>query len=66
MTEHPHRGGTEAARVFRAFLATYDASDASDRQVATRIRERLHSELYRRERERYPEWIDLGGEGGER
>ena len=56
-----HRGA-ETARAIRAFLATYDASDASDRQVATRIRERLHSELYRREREQYTEWVDLGGE----
>jgi len=57
------RTGEEAARTIRAFLATYDARDASDRQVALRIRERLNSELYRRERELYPEYIDLGGEG---
>ena len=56
------RGGVETARAIRAFLSTYEASDASDRQIALRIRERLHSELYRREREQYPEYVDLGGE----
>ena len=60
-----HRAGLETAQAIRAFLSTYDASDASDRQVAMRIRGRLHSEQYRREREQYPDWIDLGGEGGE-
>ena len=55
---------SETARMIRSFIATYDARDASDRQVAMRIRERLHSELYRRERELYPQWVDLGGEGG--
>ena len=55
-------GGAETARVIRAFLATYDGHDASDRRVASHIRERLHGELYRREREQYPEWIDQGGE----
>ena len=65
MMEQQHRGGAETARAIRAFLATYDGCDASDRQIAMRIRARLHSELYRREREQYPEWIDLGGEGGE-
>ena len=64
--EQPHRSGAETAQAIRAFLSTYDASDASDRQVAMQIRGRLHRELYRREREQYPEWIDLGGEGGER
>ena len=63
MTEKPHRGSAETVRVIRAFLATYDVSDASDRQVAIQIRGRLHSELYRREREQCPEWIDHGGEG---
>ena len=53
------------AQMIRDFIATYDARDASDRQIAARIRERLHSELYRRERAQYPQWIDLGGEGGE-
>ena len=61
--ERPHRSGAETAQVIRAFLSTYDARDASDREIAARIRMRLHSELYRRERERYPEWIDHGGEG---
>lgn len=64
MTEQqPCRGGT-TAQVIRNFLAAYDASDASDRYVAARIRERLCSEWYRREREHYPEWVDHGGEAG--
>ena len=38
-------------QAIRAFLASYDASDASDREVAYRLRERaLHAE-----------WIDIGG-----
>lgn len=57
-----YRSGEEVARTIRAFLATYDGS-ASDRQIASRIRERLHSEMYRREREHYAAWIDHGGEG---
>lgn len=62
--EASHRDGEEAAREIRAFLASYDGRDASDREIAAQIRARLHSELYRREREHYPEWIDHGGEGG--
>lgn len=62
MEQQQHRGGAETAQAIRTFLATYDASDLSDRQIAMRIRERLLSEQYRRERDRYPEWIDLGGE----
>lgn len=54
--------GQDAAQAIRAFLATYDRSSASDRQNAFRIREQLHSELYRREREQYSEFIDHGGE----
>jgi hypothetical protein len=54
----------QAARAFRAFLASYDARDTSDRAVAYRIRERVHSEIYRRERMLHAEWIDIGGEGG--
>ena len=61
--EQQHRGGAETAQAIRAYLSTYEASDASDRQIAMRIRARLHSELYRREREHYPQWIDHGGEG---
>jgi hypothetical protein len=52
----------QTARAIRAFLASYDASDATDRGTAYRIRERLHSEIYRRERTRHAEWIDIGGE----
>ncbi len=46
-----------------AFVATYDRNDPTDRWIAARMLERLHGEVYRRERERCPEWIDLGGEG---
>ena len=60
--EQQHRGGAETARAIRAFLATRDDRVATW-QVAMRIRERLHSELYRREREQCPAWIDHGGEG---
>lgn len=65
MAQQYHDGGAETAQAIRAFLSTYDASDASDasdRQIALRIRERLNSELYRRERDQYPQWIDHGGE----
>ena len=65
MTGQQHSAGSETAQAIRVFLSTYDASDVSDRQIAYRIRERLHSEIYRRERKHYAEWIDLGGEGGE-
>ena len=57
--------GSETAAAIRSFITAYDAHDASDREIASHILQRLHSELYRRERESYPEWIDLGGEGGE-
>lgn len=54
--------GSESARTIRAFISSYDERDASDREVAFRIRERLHREQYRRERVLYPEFVDLGGE----
>jgi hypothetical protein len=60
VTEQPH-DPSETAQAIRAFLSTYDARDAADRQIAWQIRQRLHSELYRREREA-PEWVDVGGE----
>lgn len=47
----------------RDFVATYDPRDPVDRQIRVRLMERLHSELYRREREHYPEHVDHGGEG---
>lgn len=59
MTDQQRSGATKANR---AFLATYVASDASDRQIAREIRARLLSEWYRRERDHYAEWIDFGGE----
>lgn len=62
MTGQQRIQGSETAQAIRAFLATYDARDAADRQIAARIRERLHGELYRREREHYSEHVDLGGE----
>lgn len=66
MTSQPLTGD-RAARGFRAFLAAYDASDVSDRAVdpaaAYRMRERAHSEIYRRERVLHAAWVDIGGEG---
>ena len=44
------------------FIATYDRSDSTDRWITLRLTELLHGEIYRRERDRYPEWIDVGGE----
>jgi hypothetical protein len=49
--------------MIRDFIATYDRTDPVDRWIAGRLVEQLHGEMYRRERE-YPEWIDVGGEGG--
>ena len=51
-----------SAQVFRDFLAAHDAHDPGDRQAVARIRERVHAEVYRRERELFPEYIDHGGE----
>ncbi len=45
-----------------AFLATHDRSDPEARRLVARIAERVHGEIYRRERETYPEWVDHGGE----
>ncbi len=58
----PHR---LTPQVVQAFIDSYDHTDPTDRQIAKRLSEHLHGELYRRERETYPQWIDLGGEGGE-
>ena len=57
-----HGDAAESAQAIRAFLSAHDASDASDRQVVLRIRELVHGEQYRREREQYHEWVDFGGE----
>lgn len=46
----------------RDFIASYDPSDPIDRLIRIRLLERLHGEMYRRERHHYPEWIDHGGE----
>lgn len=54
--------GSEAAREIRAFRASYDPRDASDREIAQRIRDRLQRDLCRSEREVHPEFVDLGGE----
>lgn len=48
--------------MIRDFIAAYDGSDPADRGLRARLLERLHGELYRREREHCPEWVDLGGE----
>lgn len=47
----------------RDFIATYDPRDPIDRLIRIRLLERLHGEMYRREREHYSEWVDHGGEG---
>ena len=47
----------------RDFIATYDQYDPEDRAIRTRLIEQLYSELYRRERESFSEWIAFGGEG---
>lgn len=39
-----------------------DSYDPTDRWIRARLVERLHGEIYRREREIYPEWVDQGGE----
>lgn len=56
------REGADAARVIRTFIETYDGRDPDDRHVAQRIRIRLQREIYRREREFYSEFVDIGGE----
>lgn len=48
--------------VVQDFIATYDRTDPIDRWIAKRLSERLHGEMYRREREVYPQWVDQGGE----
>ena len=58
------RNGSETARTIRAFLASSDGR-AACRALTMRVREQLHSKLYRYEREQCAEWIDFGGEGGE-
>ncbi len=63
MLEHARASAAaNTVRAIRDFVASYDRYDADDRAIAVRIRQVLHSELYRREREIYPEWVDLGGE----
>jgi len=63
MLDHARaNAAADTVRVIRSFVASYDRNDADDRAIAVRIRQVLHSELYRREREIYAEWVDLGGE----
>ena len=51
----------QAMQAIRSFLAAYGTYNASSRQVAERLREQSHREIYRRGRGRGrgPEWIDL-------
>jgi hypothetical protein len=49
-------------QVVQDFIDTFDRTDPTDRWIAKRLLERLHGELYRREREHFPEFVDLGGE----
>jgi hypothetical protein len=50
-------------RIIRTFIASHATWDEADREVARNIKDRLQRELYRREREIYPEFVDFGGEG---
>lgn len=64
MIEKQDSAQDNAARttqMIRNFISMYDVRSVDDRQLALRIRSRLHSELYRRERA-HAEWIDIGGE----
>lgn len=63
MSDVARQAASETAAEWLAFVATFDVRDVDDRQIAYRIRERVFGELYRRERELYPEWIDHGGQG---
>lgn len=63
MSAAARQAASETAAEWLAFLAAFDVRDANDRLIAYRIRERVFGELYRREREQYPEWIDHGGQG---
>lgn len=63
MTQQAH-DPSDAAQAIRDFIAVYDRRDPEDRAIATHIRDLLQRELYRREREHYAAWIDVGGEGG--
>jgi hypothetical protein len=49
-------------QIVQEFIDTFDRSDPTDRYIARRLIEKLQGEIYRREREHYPEWIDFGGE----
>lgn len=61
----PRDGAVRAAAVLRARIAQRDERGrvVPEPEVADRIRGVLLSAQYRHEREQYPEWIDLGGEG---
>ena len=58
----PSRDAAETVRAIRTFIETCDGRDPADRQVALLIRIKLQREIYRREREIYPEFVDVGGE----
>lgn len=59
---HDQRSSADAARTIRTFIETYDSRDPDDRLAAQRIKIRLLREIYRRERDVYPEFVDHGGE----
>jgi hypothetical protein len=48
--------------VVQEFIDSFDPSNPTDHLIARRLRELLQGEIYRREREIYPEWVDHGGE----
>jgi hypothetical protein len=49
-------------QLVQAFIDDFDRSDPTDRLIARWLIEKLQGEIYRREREHYPEWVDVGGE----
>lgn len=61
MTERQDTASRSTVQTSRAFILAYDGG-SFDQQVTARTREVLQREIYRCERDQYPEWIDLGGE----
>lgn len=48
--------------LIQEFIDSFDRTDPTDRFIARRLLVSLQGEIYRRERELYSEWIDVGGE----
>lgn len=49
-------------QLIQDFIDSYDRGNPLDRWIARRLLECLQGEIYRREREVYPEFVDIGGE----